>query len=130
MQAIKACTDDLAQLGKLMDQEDIISNVIKGLDYDLYKSIIDSVRGRDTLISFEALHKKLIRQALAVKDTTPAPQFPPTAHSAHNPRSTYLSRHIPYTPRHTSSATSTSDPKPFQFNGRCQYCDIVGHVVA
>ncbi|KAL9230659.1 hypothetical protein vseg_005982 [Gypsophila vaccaria] len=131
MQAIKACTDDLAQLGKPMDHEDIISKVIKGLDYGLYKPVIDAVRGRDTPISFESLHEKLIHHELTVKNNPPVSSFPPSAHAAHSRsaplRSTYPQRHTPYMPKHSSTDGSHSEPK---FKGRCQYCDIVGHVVS
>lgn len=52
MQAIKACTDELSLLGKTIDNEDIIEKVLKGLDYDVFKPVIDAVNARDTPILF------------------------------------------------------------------------------
>ena len=60
MQAIKQCTDRLASMGKPMDNEDIVDKILTGLDYEAYKPIIDAVNTRDTVISFEELHEKLI----------------------------------------------------------------------
>lgn len=57
MHAIKACIDQLALMGKVLDLEDIISKVLRGLDYNVFKPVIDAVRARDTPISFEALHE-------------------------------------------------------------------------
>ncbi|KAH9618392.1 hypothetical protein KSS87_018143 [Heliosperma pusillum] len=42
MLSIKACTTQLAHLGKPMDAEDITSQIINGLDYALYKPVIDA----------------------------------------------------------------------------------------
>lgn len=57
MQAIKQCTDRLAAMGKPMDNEDIVDQILTGLDYEAYKLIIDDVNARDTVISFEELHE-------------------------------------------------------------------------
>ena len=76
MQAIKTCTDRLASMGKPMDHEDIIDKVLQGLEYDTYKPVIDAVNARDTSISFEELHEKLITRELATKtisQPTPLP---------------------------------------------------------
>ncbi|KAH9610885.1 hypothetical protein KSS87_001830 [Heliosperma pusillum] len=43
MQAIRTCTNELAHLGKPMDAEDIIGQVIEGLDYAKYKPVIDAL---------------------------------------------------------------------------------------
>lgn len=56
MQAIKACADNLASLGKKMDHEDIIDQVLFGLDKD-YDTIKESVNARDTPLSFEDFMK-------------------------------------------------------------------------
>lgn len=51
MQAIKACANQLAALGKKMEHEDLIDRVLSGLD-DSFTSVIESVNARDTPISF------------------------------------------------------------------------------
>lgn len=40
-----------------MDNEDIVDQILTGLDYEAYKLIIDDVNARDTVISFEELHE-------------------------------------------------------------------------
>ncbi|KAH9619915.1 hypothetical protein KSS87_011603 [Heliosperma pusillum] len=82
MQAIKACTDQLAIMGKPMDQEDIISKTLKGLDYDTFKPIIDAIMARDEPITFEALHEKLINFELTHTQTTQPAPFPASANPA------------------------------------------------
>ncbi|KAH9620335.1 hypothetical protein KSS87_007850, partial [Heliosperma pusillum] len=79
MYAIKACIDQLALMGKILDPEDIISKVLKGLDYNLFKPVIDAIRARDTLISFEALHEKLLQHELLLKQNPTNDPFQPTA---------------------------------------------------
>ena len=61
MQAIKTRADELAILGKPIDDEDLIDQVLEGLS-DEYKSVIDAINARDTLISFDELHEKLLNE--------------------------------------------------------------------
>lgn len=58
-QTLKACVDQLVVLGKPIEHEDLIDKVLAGLD-DSYQSVIETVNARDTTISFEELHEKLI----------------------------------------------------------------------
>ena len=58
MQAIKNRADELALLGKPVDDEDLIDRVLEGLS-DEYKSVINA---RDTSISFVELHEKLLNK--------------------------------------------------------------------
>nr|DAD43405.1 TPA_asm: hypothetical protein HUJ06_001635 [Nelumbo nucifera] len=51
MQAIKTRSDELALLGKPLDDEDLIDRVLEGLG-DEYKSITDVVNAHETPISF------------------------------------------------------------------------------
>ncbi|KAJ9553097.1 hypothetical protein OSB04_017142 [Centaurea solstitialis] len=66
MQNVKTIVDELAILGKKLDQEDITDTVINGLDQSTYKPILDVVHARDSPISFNELHEKLINQELAL----------------------------------------------------------------
>ncbi|KAL9241610.1 hypothetical protein vseg_015702 [Gypsophila vaccaria] len=131
MQAFKACTTELSLMGKPMDDEDIAAKVIKGLHYDTYKPVIDAVRARDTPISFEALHEKLLNHELTIKHSTTATPMPASVHAAAVRR---------YSPNRNTSPTpspgllptppatsSTLTPNPFK--GKCQWCRIVGHVI-
>ena len=66
MQLIKACSNELASLGKPMDHEDLIEKILDGLG-DNYQSIIDVVNGRETTISFDELLEKLINKELLLQ---------------------------------------------------------------
>ncbi|KAH9604346.1 hypothetical protein KSS87_011938 [Heliosperma pusillum] len=83
MNAIKACIDQLALMGKTLDPEDIVSKVLRGLDYNLYKPVMDTVRARDNPISFEALHEKLLQHELLLKQYPTSDIFQPTANSSY-----------------------------------------------
>lgn len=81
MQAIKACADQLSALGKKIEHEDLIDRVLLGLD-DSYNSVIESVNARDTPISFEELHEKLINKELSIQQSRADPSLPATAFAA------------------------------------------------
>ncbi|KAD6119781.1 hypothetical protein E3N88_11052 [Mikania micrantha] len=66
MQNIKIVVDELAILGKNMDQEDVNDVILNGLDQVSYKPIIDAIHGRDNPISFNELHEKLINHELSL----------------------------------------------------------------
>ncbi|KAK9065203.1 hypothetical protein SSX86_016586 [Deinandra increscens subsp. villosa] len=70
MWKIKNITDELALLGKKMDNEDIIDVILDGLDSSQYKPILDAVHARDTTISFNELHEKLITHELCLTQQT------------------------------------------------------------
>ena len=62
---IKTRANELAALGKPMDVEDLTEKILDGLD-DYYKPIINIINGRDTPISFDELHEKLINKELSL----------------------------------------------------------------
>ncbi|KAH9621863.1 hypothetical protein KSS87_002120 [Heliosperma pusillum] len=72
MTQLKTYTDKLAALGKPMDAEDIIAKVLRGLDTS-YQPVIEAIRARDTTISFDSLHEKLINHELTIKQSIPSP---------------------------------------------------------
>lgn len=127
VQAIKACADQLAALGKPQEHEDLIDRVLAGLD-ESYQSVIDSVNARDVPISFEELHEKLINKELVLLQNKPQTSLPVTAFhiSSRNQNRTF---------HRTSTAgilaTPPSYPKSSRpFLGRCQWCRTQGHVVS
>ncbi|RVW36896.1 Retrovirus-related Pol polyprotein from transposon RE1 [Vitis vinifera] len=61
MQEIKTRVDELALLGKPVDDEDLIDRVLEGLS-DEYKSVIDVINALDTSISFAEFHEKLLNK--------------------------------------------------------------------
>lgn len=59
MQFIKCNSNELAAFGKLMDREDLIGKIHDSL-VDDYKALVDAIECRDTPISFDESHEKLI----------------------------------------------------------------------
>ena len=68
MQFIKCRADELAVLGKSFDQENLIETVLDGFD-DSYKPVVDAINNRETLISFDELHEKLINHKLSLQES-------------------------------------------------------------
>lgn len=66
MQFVKGRSDELASLGKPLDPEDLIETILQGLDDD-YHHLVEVVEGRDSPISFDELHEKLITRELSLK---------------------------------------------------------------
>ena len=66
MHSIKSLVDDLASMGKPLDHEDLIDRVLDGLD-SLYDLLIEQINSRDSPISFEELHEKLINKEIALQ---------------------------------------------------------------
>lgn len=67
MQPIKACIDQLALLGKAINPKDIVEKVLKGLDHEVFKPIIDVVNARDTPIIFKSFLRNLLISNLLSK---------------------------------------------------------------
>ncbi|RVW60364.1 Retrovirus-related Pol polyprotein from transposon RE1 [Vitis vinifera] len=105
MQSIKTRADELAALGKPLDQEDLIEKVLEGLDEN-YQSIIDAVNGRDSTISFDELHEKLINKELSLRNKISPSPLPASAHAT-NVRSTpwSVTNRTPRLPGFTSTPT-------------------------
>ncbi|KAL6311382.1 hypothetical protein AAG906_022733 [Vitis piasezkii] len=106
------------------------------------KSIIDAVNGRDSTISFDELHEKLINKELSLRNKISLSPLPASAHAT-NVRSTpwSVTNRTPRLPGSTSaptqgiirnSPTNTRDNRPpaRPFLGRCQWCSTQGHVVS
>ncbi|KAL4560809.1 hypothetical protein LXL04_032963 [Taraxacum kok-saghyz] len=130
MQNVKTIVDELAILGKKLDQEDIIDAVLNGLDQSTYKPILDAVHARDSTITFNDLHEKLINHELNLAQQAPAAGIhqPVTAFYANNqstrrfwpPRQdTNNTGILPNPPKQNPQATGS---RPFL--GKCQWCKI------
>ena len=59
LHSVKARTDELAILGAPMEEEDLIEKILDGLGDD-YKELVRAVQARDTSITFDELHEKLL----------------------------------------------------------------------
>lgn len=131
MQAIKSCADQLAALGKKVEHEDLIDRVLIGLDAS-YNSVVDAVNARDTPISFEELHEKLINKELSLQQHSSESLLPACAFAA-APQPPPHGR-PPYARSGSSGILPTptgrtSKHPPRAFLGKCQWCREQGHVV-
>lgn len=59
MQFMKSKDDELALMNASIDGEDLTIEVLHGLDDD-YKDLAHAIQARDTAISFEELHEKIL----------------------------------------------------------------------
>lgn len=134
MQSIKARADELAVLGKPLDQEDLIEKILDELD-DEYQSVIDAVNGRETTISFDELHEKLINKELTLQQKSGPSPLPTTANPTNTKTKSGLhnNRFSSFSPK-TSHGEQKLPPdgrfSPRPFLGRCQWCSTKGHVLA
>ncbi|POO01975.1 hypothetical protein TorRG33x02_022670 [Trema orientale] len=129
-------------MGAPVHNEDLTFKILPGLP-ESYKDIIGGVRARETLISFEELHEKLIISEALMKEEHPKstiPSFPATANAATKPpytprpNNTQQNQNInlPYPnkntncPSHNYNPTNTYPPNrpqtPCPYLGYCQLC--------
>ncbi|KAI4347792.1 hypothetical protein L6164_008574 [Bauhinia variegata] len=134
-----ACANELATLNKPLDHEDLIEKIHDGLDDD-YQPIVDAINGRDTPISFDELHEKLINKELSLWPLSTAAFPHPTSA---NPTNTRFSNRATYPQwswsphRHSTPHQSAinyppinrarSQPRPYL--GWCQGCRQQGHTI-
>ncbi|KAL0674425.1 hypothetical protein Bca4012_002406 [Brassica carinata] len=134
LRSIKVTTDELAQLGKQMDPEDITEYVLNGLPED-YKSEIDAIHGRDTTISFPELHERLLnREAMILcKAPVSSPVTPITANATdtrfknnnNNNNQAWRSNNRNFSGRNYTNQNHNRSSRPYL--GRCQACGTQGH---
>ncbi|CAJ2640695.1 unnamed protein product [Trifolium pratense] len=124
MHSLKQTADLLASLGSAVSVEDMTDYVLRGLD-DGYRAVIDGVNARDTPITFDDLLEKLLIQELSLAAAQRQSPAPVTALHA-QARSTNNKPRPSQAPAPTNQRPG--DRKPFL--GRCQWCNIKGHVLA
>jgi len=115
LHSIKAHVDELAILGAPVDSKDLTDKILDGLG-DEYKELVRAIQARDTPISFDELHEKLLSfEAHAPTDTWlrpfPLQPIPCTGQPLHGVPlvSTILDPFIPHLPLLTSGVSPISD---------------------
>lgn len=79
MQFIKNWSDELALLENPIDEEDFIHKILDGPG-EHYKEIVNEVNARETPISFNEIHEKLINKEASLEQSQALPSsFPATA---------------------------------------------------
>ena len=103
LQTIKARADELAILGALVDIEDLSERILEGLGSE-YTELARAVQTRDTPISFDELHEKLLNFEASIHNTnhTAQPYFLASTHLANHafsgPRAFPPGRHTSWRP--------------------------------
>ena len=149
LHSIKARADELAILGAPVDSEDFTDKILDGLG-DEYKELVRAIQARDTPISFDELHEKLLSFEAHATTETLATSFPITVNPMHktaptwraprfnNPRPSYSSPATTHQWRspHFRPPLSSINNSPYHqhqppskpYQGFCQIYGIQGHI--
>ena len=120
IQFIKIRAIELMSLSKPMDHEDLLEKLLDGLGSE-YQFVIDAVNGRDTPMSFDEIHVKLINKEITFQQqhslsfavsTTTNPTTPRSRSGYHGPR-----HQRPPFPLGPSITTQAPNPTTFSFQG-------------
>lgn len=149
LQAIKSRADELAILGAPLDEDDLTDKILDNLGDD-YKELVRAVQARDSSISFDELHEKLLNFEASLQAGKPDPvYFPASANIAHRHsgnrnapgrrpssnnhnsntgwRQSQQSMDSSPTPTTVGSTPPGNRPPPRPYLGYCQICGIQGH---
>ena len=135
MQGLTTRFDQLAMLGKPLEQEEQIEFIFQGLPED-YKPVIDQIEGRDTPPSITEIHEKLINKgakllaaSFSISSTTPV-----TANIATSRQNQHKGRqNNRQTQNWGSNNQSNYQPQKQDnrvtrgYQGKCQLCGVFGH---
>ena len=137
MNVVRVCADQLAILGEPVQPEDLIDRILEGLQDPNYKSLIDAVNARYTLITFDELYEKLLVREGNLRTETPLPttplpatalaattRYPPPSSS--QPHDSSPRPYHPHKPPYTPSK-KISNSKGQGYQGKCQWCHVQGH---
>ncbi|KAI4347888.1 hypothetical protein L6164_008664 [Bauhinia variegata] len=115
------------------DPEDITDKVLESLD-STFQGVIDAVHARDTPISFDELHEKLLNRELMAKSQPIMPTLPASVHATttrlhYNTQLTPTNHFRPTSTHKTISSNSkrSTQPGPRGYQGKCQWCHTIGH---
>ena len=137
LQGLTTRFDQLALLGKVLDQEDKIDYILQGLP-DAYKPVVEQTEGRDLPPSLTELHEKLINYEAKLLTATPAAVTPISANYVHGSRPPQKNQKRPnqnwQSGQHNNSTqtwnhgSSNNQQRTFRpYLGRCQICGTQGH---
>lgn len=133
LRTIKAKADDLALLGKPMDQEDLTEQILEGLG-DEYKPEVDAINGRDNPISFSELFERLLNREAMLLCTDASSSVAPIVANATDTRPRQQNRDNNYNNSRSSNQNrSYGNTNQNRFSkpylGKCQACGVSGHSV-
>ncbi|RVW68647.1 hypothetical protein CK203_062150 [Vitis vinifera] len=87
--------------GRQLMMRILLIGVLEGL-IDEYKSVIDAINARDTLISFAKLHEKLLNKEASLQTTQPSPLLLPSKSNLQSSRIIQIGVYQP--PLHNNQA--------------------------
>ncbi|KAL9448658.1 hypothetical protein AB3S75_016030 [Citrus x aurantiifolia] len=133
LQNIKARADELMLLGALYDEDDITDKILEAVGDD-YKELARAVQARDTPITFEELHEKLLNFEASLNTSKPDTMFPITSHvttrTNNNWRINNGTNQNSSNPNHNLGVTQNNNSTQRQqrpYLGYYQLCRIQGH---
>ncbi|CAL8165948.1 unnamed protein product [Prunus armeniaca] len=150
LQSIKALANELALIDSLIFDDDLVIHILNGLGSD-FKEIVVAIRARETPITFEELHDKLVDFESAIKrhDTPPEPlvvtanntqrttsncSFNKGSSTSHGYKPPFQQRGILgpdnsflHTSRPFSGQRRFFYQQGHSYKGFCQLCDQQGH---
>lgn len=127
MRSIIDKADKLALLGAAYDHEDLLDIITDGLGDD-YRAVVDMVNGRDTPISIDELHEKLIVREHTLSITTPVTTNIPTPVTANAAQARPQQNQSYSAPRGGYQGSSRGGFRPQRpYLGKCQICGVQGH---
>ena len=125
MRGIIEKADQLALLGSPLEHEDLPDYITKGLGED-YRAIVEMVNGRDTPITIDELHEKLINRENTLKTTTTSDSNMPVTANPTNVR-TNQSTNSFNSSRGGSNSNRGVSRQSRPYLGKCQICGVQGH---
>jgi hypothetical protein len=151
LQTIKSAADELALAGVPQSNDDLLLYSLRGLGSE-YKEIVAAIRARDSPISFEELHDKLLKQEVYLKreasqsepshitaNATRTYSQPKPSNNRRNEKNLFSQNRGPPHQRnqffqgsspHPDPRSNFKRPPPNQHNPNpivCQYCGKRGH---
>jgi hypothetical protein len=151
LQTIKSAADELALAGVPQSNDDLLLYSLRGLGSE-YKEIVAAIRARDSPISFEELHDKLLEQEVYLKreasqsepshitaNATRTYSQPKPSNNRRNEKNHFSQNRGPPHQRnqffqgsspHPDPRSNFKRPPPNQHNPNpivCQYCGKRGH---
>ncbi|KAH0638936.1 hypothetical protein KY285_035522 [Solanum tuberosum] len=139
LQHIKQLVTTLNSAGATLTMDDITLHVIHGLSPE-YRGICDSLRTRDSPITFDELHEKLCDYEAYLYRQNAASSMPITANfvaksNSNNSRNNKNNRQSTFQNQNVSGHRNNQAMNSRQSNKQssqviCQYCDKPGHVLS
>ena len=138
MQIIKTCNDELLLMNAAYDIDELTLKILRGLG-DEYSPLASAVKARETPVSFDELHEKLItyeaqlKQDQDKKSLTPASAYlttknPTFSQNPHYKASSYRrGPSLNTSPQNAKPHPHQTRPQPKPYRGFCQLCGTQGH---